>query len=69
MTTAIVLRTPDRVPPFLEDVEVGRVLALAQARWQAEARPCRRFQAHRDLALVLTLFHTGMRIGEAARLL
>ncbi|GBC84459.1 Tyrosine recombinase XerC [bacterium HR11] len=68
MTTAIVLRTPDRIPPFLEDGEVVRVLERAQAAWQAERRPCRRFQAHRDLALLLTLFHTGIRIGEATRL-
>ena len=68
-TTALVLRTPDRIPPFLDDAEAARVLDGARTRWQGESRPCRRFQAHRDLAIVLTLFHTGMRIGEACRLL
>jgi integrase len=68
-TTALVLRTPERIPPFLDDAEAARVLDMAQARWQGESRPCRRFQAHRDLALVLTLFHAGLRIGEACRLL
>ena len=69
MTTALVVRTPERCPAFLEDAEVLRVLEAAQARWQGETRPCRRFQAHRDLALVLALFHTGVRIGEACRLM
>jgi len=69
MTTALVVRTPERCPAFLEDAEVLRVLEVAQARWQGETRPCRRFQAHRDLALVLALFHTGVRIGEACRLM
>jgi integrase/recombinase XerD len=68
-TTALVWRTPERIPPFLDDAEAARVLDMAQTRWQGESRPCRRFQAHRDLALVLTLFHAGLRIGEACRLL
>jgi integrase len=69
MTTALVWRTPERIPPFLDDAEAARVLDGARARWQGESRPCRRFQAHRDLALVLTLFHAGLRIGEACRLM
>jgi integrase len=69
MTTALVWRTPERIPPFLDDAEAARVLDGAQTRWQGESRPCRRFQAHRDLALVLTLFHAGLRIGEACRLM
>ena len=69
MSTAIVLRVPDRIPPYLEDSEIARVLELAQTRWQTERRPCRRFQKHRDFVLTLTLFHTGLRIGEAIGLL
>jgi hypothetical protein len=32
MTTALVWRTPDRIPPFLDDAEAARVLDGAQAR-------------------------------------
>ena len=39
MTNAIVLRTPDCVPPFMEGAEIARVSELAQSRRQNERRP------------------------------
>ncbi len=64
----LVLRTPDRLPPVLSDAELARVLAQARRTREGDPRPCRRLQAHRDLVLLLTLVHTGLRIGEAVAL-
>ncbi len=53
---------------FLTDAELLSVIKAAQNRWQGTKSGCRRFETHRDYALIQYLFHTGSRIGEACNI-
>jgi len=52
-------KPPQRLPRFLTDEEIGRVLGLL---------PLDTFRGLRDYAMILTLYVTGLRAGEMIRM-